>query len=99
MVGHGRTLGDMMSEMSEIRVILYSTDHCTLCEQALDLLLSMPELAGRQLDVVDVAEDDALLSRYGERLPVLCVTSGARRDELAWPFDAKSIAVSIRQSE
>ena len=52
-------------------LILYSTDHCALCEEALDLLFSMPELRGLALRVVDVAEDDSLLRRYGERIPVL----------------------------
>ena len=52
-------------------LVLYSTDHCALCEEALDLLFSMPELRGLALRVVDVAEDDALLRRYGERIPVL----------------------------
>lgn len=52
-------------------LVLYSTDHCALCEEALDLLFSMPELRGLALRVVDVADDDALLRRYGERIPVL----------------------------
>ena len=59
-----------------------STDHCTLCDQALDLLTSMPELGGLTLVVVDVADDDQLTERYGERLPVL-VFHGR---ELDWPF-------------
>ena len=62
---------------------LYSTEHCTLCEQAMDRLLSMPELAGLALEVVDVALDDTLTERYGERLPVLVVQG----QELNWPFD------------
>ncbi len=65
-------------------LILYSTDHCTLCEQALDWLFSMPELNGRALKVVDVADDDGLLHRLGDRLPVLEVSG----EEMAWPFDA-----------
>lgn len=64
------------------RLTLMSTDHCQLCEQALDLLLGMPELRGRALRVVDVAEHDELLARYGERLPVLV----AEHEELDWPF-------------
>ncbi len=63
---------------------LYSTDHCTLCEQALDWLFSMPELNGRALQVVDVADDDGLLQRFGERVPVLEVDG----EEMTWPFDA-----------
>ncbi len=72
-------------------LVLLSTDHCTLCERALDLLLSMPELRGRALRVVDVAGDDALLERYGERVPVLRI--GGR--ELDWPFDAEDVKKSM----
>ena len=52
-------------------LVLYSTGSCALCEQALDMLLSMPELSGLALRVVDVAAEDELLQRYGERIPVL----------------------------
>ena len=48
-------------------LVLYSTDHCTLCDEALDLLLSMPELSGWSLTVIDIATDPALIERYGER--------------------------------
>ena len=36
------------------------------------MLLSMPEVSGFALRVVDVATEDELLQRYGERIPVLC---------------------------
>lgn len=71
---------------------LLSTEHCSLCERALDLLLSMPELRGLTLRVVDVARDDALLERYGERLPVLL---WAER-ELDWPFGPAEVAGLLR---
>jgi hypothetical protein len=77
-----------------MELVLYSTDHCTLCDQALELLFSMPELAGQAVRVVDVATDDALLSRYGERLPVLELTAAAEDSTvriLDWPFDAGSV--------
>lgn len=70
------------------RLVLLSTDHCTLCGHALTLLTSMPELRGTRLDVVDVATDDVLVERYGERLPVL--VAGDRT--LEWPFDAAAVA-------
>lgn len=50
---------------------LLSTEHCTLCEQTLELLLRMPQLAGWKLEVVDVAHDEGLLADYGERIPVI----------------------------
>ena len=73
-------------------LVLYSTAHCSLCDQALDWLLSMPELAGATLNVVDVAEDDALIERYGERLPVLRVGDA----EMAWPFDRTQLSALTR---
>lgn len=64
---------------------LLVTASCGRCDDALDWLLSMPELAGRTLVTRDVVDDDALLDRYGERVPVLRVG----RAELDWPFDAE----------
>lgn len=73
-------------------LVLLSTAHCALCDEALELLLSMPELAGRSLQVVDIAGDDALVERYGERLPVLLV--GGR--EFDWPFSRADLARVVR---
>jgi hypothetical protein len=70
------------------QLILYSTAHCSLCEQALDLLLSLPDLAGTQLNVVDIADDDELMAQYGERIPVLRLDDR----ELNAPFDGPMVA-------
>lgn len=77
------------------KIILLSTEHCSLCEQALELLFSMPELRGLALNVLDVAEDDRLLRRYGERLPVLQVAGY----ELDWPFDREQISAVLGEAE
>jgi hypothetical protein len=79
-----------------LEFILYSTDHCTLCDQALELLFSMPELAGQTVRVVDVATDDALLEAYGERLPVLEVRRPAPGPVLDWPFDRAAIIAAVQ---
>ena len=71
---------------------LYSTSHCSLCEQALDLLFSTPGLAGVQLQVVDVADDDALLERYGEKIPVLRLVDR----QLHASFGAQELAHFLR---
>ncbi|GAB4125990.1 MAG: glutaredoxin family protein [Sideroxydans sp.] len=64
---------------------LYGTAHCHLCEQA-QVLLAQCRIA---VEHVDIAEDDALLERYGVRIPVLSrVADGA---ELDWPFDADQL--------
>ena len=72
---------------------LFSTDHCTLCEQALDMLLGLPEVAGHSLTVLDVSESEDLLSEYGSRIPVL----KAGQYELNAPFDRNAVLVWLRQ--
>lgn len=61
-------------------VTLYTTAGCHLCEEAREVLLTVdPALV---IHAVDIAEDDTLMDRYGERIPV--VRRGER--ELGWPF-------------
>lgn len=75
-------------------LVLYSTEHCSLCDEALDLLLSMPELAGWSVRVVDVSANDDLLARYGNRIPIL-VADGAL--EYAAPFVPQTLLTWIRE--
>ena len=70
-----------------LTIKLYTTDHCSLCEQALDLLLSMPEMAGFELLTIDIAADDQLMQAYGETIPVL----EARDHKLTSPFDRAAV--------
>lgn len=70
---------------------LYSTASCELCDRALELLRSMPELRDVKIDVVDIALDDGLMDAYGELIPVLA-KSGARIAETCnWPFNADDV--------
>ena len=83
---------------------LLSTDHCTLCDEALSMLFSMPDIAGLELRVVDVVSDDELLEKYGQRAPVLQLFKGAESSarpdelvlELAWPFTSQSVGSALR---
>ena len=72
---------------------LYSTSDCHLCEQALALLRSMPELVRCSVTEVDVATDAEAFARYGARIPVLVRTDPA--GELAWPFNADSVLAFV----
>ena len=75
-----------------MRLILYVTDHCDLCEQAFSLLASMPELAGHTVTTIDIALDDALLERFGSRIPLLEGEFGL----LDWPFSAQQLGHLLR---
>jgi hypothetical protein len=72
-------------------LVLYSTDGCHLCESAIRLLASMPELVRCPWSVVDIADDDTLLERYGTRIPVLAFEAR----ELGWPFNADDVVALI----
>ena len=69
------------------QLILYSTSHCHLCELAHALVAESTEHIA--LKVIDVADDNALLARYGVRIPVLQRLDN--KAELNWPFNAADI--------
>ncbi len=73
-----------------MEVILYGTACCHLCEEAKAILKE----AGISPAHIDIAEDDALLDKYGTRIPV-----SKRRDtgaELGWPFDVAAVLRFLR---
>ncbi|QEA39453.1 glutaredoxin family protein [Pistricoccus aurantiacus] len=72
---------------------LYTTLGCHLCEQ-LEARL-MPFLNENvRLERIEIAEDDRLVARYGERIPVLQDEAGA---EFAQGADGKALAEWLAQ--
>lgn len=70
---------------------LYGTAGCHLCEQAEELLQPFVAAGVFGLKLVDISADEALVERYGVRIPVLaCDTKGGRL-ELGWPFDQTQV--------
>lgn len=66
-------------------IILYSTEGCHLCEMAFELC----QQAGvaDKVDIVDIAFNDELFSRYGVTIPVL----NYQGSEINWPFDLQEL--------
>jgi hypothetical protein len=75
---------------------LYSTSGCHLCERALELLRSMPELARHTVIEVDVALDRDVLARYGARIPVIAI--GRSGVEVDWPFNADDVIAALERA-
>ncbi len=75
--------------MSAATVYLYSTLGCHLCEQAKAVLWPVLSHYQLRLQEIDIAEDDALIERYGVRIPVLGVANQSA--ELNWPFDSQQV--------
>lgn len=68
-----------------MKLLLYGTLSCHLCEQA-EAVLHAARLTA---EYIDIAENDALLEIYGMRIPVVQrVDSGT---ELDWPFDETAL--------
>jgi len=66
-------------------ITLYSTEGCHLCEMALTLL-QQAQLE-HKVEIVDIAFDDDLFSRYGVTIPVVSYQGS----ELNWPFDFEEL--------
>lgn len=69
--------------------LLYSTSGCHLCELALQIALPLLALRGEELIEVEIADDEALLQRYGTTIPV--IKRLADDAELGWPFDSEQL--------
>ena len=55
------------------RVTLYTKTDCSLCETAAQALERVRNRHAFELEVVDIEPDADLMSRYGERIPVVLV--------------------------
>lgn len=74
-----------MSDRVELELL--GTRGCHLCDDAERLLATVTAARAVQWRYLDIAEDDALLARYGERIPVLRAVSRAGVErEVSWPF-------------
>ncbi|SFT54422.1 glutaredoxin family protein [Halomonas saccharevitans] len=62
-----------------IRLRLYTTLGCHLCEQLEALLATLCD-APHRLERVEISDDDALVERYGVRIPVLVDEAGQELD-------------------
>lgn len=73
------------------RLILLTTEGCHLCDQALALIHQAAPQAS--IELCDIAEDDQLIARYGELIPVLRCAGR----ELCWPFSLLDIRQLLGQ--
>ena len=71
---------------------LLGTLGCHLCEDAEAVLMPFV-VEGLQVELVDIAESEAMVERYGLRIPVLIRCDSA--EELGWPFDAEQVAAFL----
>ena len=63
--------------------VLYMTDQCSLCEEALEALMASKALRGWSIRAIDIMQSEDLTAVLGERIPVLEL-DGVQLD---WPFN------------
>ena len=71
-------------------LILYATDYCQLCDQALTLVEQALQGRAYQLQIIDISESDELMAQYAYSIPVLRRLDGAV-GELSWPFTSADV--------
>lgn len=75
-------------------MLFYTTLGCQLCDTAREMVDAEARRAGFAVQDIDVADDDALLARYGERIPV--IGRSDRSVELGWPFDHHALRMLLQ---
>ena len=76
------------------QLVLYTTSHCHLCEQALTLLINLKQQYAISWLTKEISEDDDLIEKYGIRIPVIQRIDN--QSELNWPFSAEDIVMLIK---
>jgi len=76
-----------------MKITLYGTSACHLCEQALGMLLSLASDYDFSVIEIDISESDVLLAEYGTTIPVLLRMDNQKK--LCWPFNVEDIGIFI----
>lgn len=71
-----------------MQIVLFVTDACSMCDEALDMVFESNQLSGHILDVVDIMSDAELFNRLAQKIPVAQIGDY----ELDWPFTDQEIA-------
>ncbi len=77
-----------------MRIQIFSTDGCTLCDRVIDKLFGLSLAQGFELIVTDVSLDDELLNQYGADIPVIKISGKILRS----PFSDEELLALIEQS-
>ncbi|WP_257264332.1 glutaredoxin family protein [Endozoicomonas sp. ONNA2] len=71
-----------------ILLTLYTTSGCHLCEKAEQMLNFLQKQKVCRWVAIEISDDDLLVDRYGERIPVIATAEGR---ELGWPFTPEEL--------
>jgi len=75
-------------------LMLYTTSHCHLCEQAEALLTNLAKQYAFHWLTTEISDDDDLIEKYGIRIPVIQRIDN--QSEVNWPFTENDIVMLIK---
>lgn len=75
---------------------LYTTAGCHLCDMALAIVHPLTEQLGVTLELVEISEQEALVEKYGIRIPV--IRTEDKEEDLGWPFDTQQAEAYLSNS-
>lgn len=96
-------------DKTPVKVLLYTTLGCHLCEDAMDLLKQyrtqqvtepMAENAGTEeieIEEIEISESESLVESYGLRIPVISKLHTS--EELDWPFTLNDLTRYLSPSD
>jgi len=74
-----------------MKVLLYTTSACHLCEQALVLLHKFRAIEpDTMIEEIEICASEALMASYGIRIPVIRIDNHTA--ELGWPFGFEELS-------
>ncbi len=80
-----------------INLVLYSTSHCHLCEQAEALLLMLSFEHKLKWTTIEISDNANLYELYEIKIPVL--KKVGTDDEICWPFNEGDIKLLLSNGE
>lgn len=86
----------MEAEQKE-QLVFYTTLGCHLCDQAKAIYQATLNPVFFAVEEVDIADDDALVERYGVRIPVILQKHSGR--ELGWPFGPQELVEFLSETD
>lgn len=75
-------------------LILYTTSGCHLCELADAILQTLASQYQLTIIPTEIGDDDALVARYGIRIPVV---QFADNSDIGWPFNQQDIENRLKE--
>lgn len=77
-----------------MKLFLYTTSCCHLCDRALEVIQASLRWQTYALEMIEIADSEALIEAYGTKIPVLEMHVGG--NQLCWPFTGKELRQFVK---